>query len=156
MVTIVYFCHWNYCSWSYQLACHLAVFLEFSLEKATGFIISAHYISGIFNEVTLFSEVIFWHIQVTYTFYGAIGEHKTMWWTELYNFYSMYFSVRTKALPSWLNTCLLWTVVYYNRKEIFPLSVHGLAWSWSAQVEYKGLLLCLFLLWDVAMANNTV
>lgn len=67
----------------------MAMFLEFSSEKAMGSIIPAHYISGIFNEGTHFSEVMFWHIQVTYAFYRAIAEHKKMRWTVWYNFYHM-------------------------------------------------------------------
>lgn len=116
------------------------MFLEFCLEKAPGLITPAHYISGIFNEVTHFSEVIFWRNQVTQTFYWAKGKCKKMWWTEC-TIPIIRISVYKGSSFFLTNMYLLWTVVYYNRQEILPLP----GWSWSAQIEYKGPLLCFFL-----------
>lgn len=142
MVKTVCYYHRNFCFWSYQLAYHLAVFTEFSLEKAADSIIPVHYVSSIFNEVTRISEVISWCIQVTCTSYWAIAEHNKMWWTEWYNFCNVFLS----------NIYLLRTVMCYNRREIFSscwwssLMLVSTGWGQSATA--------LFLFWDVAVPTN--
>lgn len=120
MVTIVCYYHWRYSSWSYQLTYHLAMVLDFSLEKAAGSIIPAHSISGIFNEIPYFSGGFFLaYSGCIYIFIGLNTMKRDGWMVQLMVQFLQYIFQCEKELSA--NTCLLWTVMYCTGKKYFLL-----------------------------------